>query len=217
MSALSSAMRTQRGVLFEYGLDNAVLMLDFEFNPSSITRTRSVSIKTGGLPGTRGGYDFMTPSESLRAAQGVTAQPESFDITILLDATDRMEKGDPLASTMGIQPEIDVIRSMLEPKSQQSDGAKMLAALGKGNEKSFPQYQALSVLLFKWGLHILPVFMTKAQIKTQEFLPTLLPYRAEVTLSLQIIESNNPFYTAETLRQTLSAMANMKNTSVTGM
>jgi len=207
-----SAPRVQRGTLFEYGLSTGLLMLDFEFNPSSITRSRSVSVKKAGLAGTRGGYDFMTPMEAMRAAQGMVAEPESLEMTILLDATDRMNAGDPIASTMGIQPELDVIRSMLEPKSTQPDGAQTLTALGKGNERSFPNYQAMSVLIFKWGLaQILPVFMTRAQIKAQQFLPTLIPYRAEVSLSLQVIESKNPFYIAENVRQTLSAMTNMAN------
>ncbi|MCL2643843.1 MAG: hypothetical protein FWD51_00075 [Betaproteobacteria bacterium] len=212
---LKSALGIPRGSLFEYGLGGSLLRLDFEFIPNSITRTRSVSVKTGGLPGTRGGYDFLTPSEAQRAAQGVTAEPESFNITILLDATDRMDAGDPITSVLGIQPELDVIRSMLEPKSMQPSGAKMLAALGVGNEKSFPQYQTLSVLLFNWGVHILPVFMTQAQIEAQEFLPTLIPYRAEVTLSLQVIESNNPFYIAENLRQTHSVMMGAMNKVIT--
>jgi len=200
-----------RGTLFEYGLGDGLLKLDFEFTPSSITRNRSVSIKTGGLPGTRGGYDFLTPSEAQRAAQGVTVEPESFDIEILLDATDRIDAGDPVAGILGIQPELDVIRSMLEPKSRQPNGARMLAALGIGNEKSFPQYQTLSVLLFNWGVHVLPVFMTRANIKASEFLPTLIPYRAEAALSLQIIESSNPFYAAEILRQNKSTMVKMMN------
>jgi hypothetical protein len=212
-----SAVKVQRGTLSEYGSDDDdALTLEFEFNPSSITRTRTVSVKTGGLPATRGGYDFSSPSEALRAAQGVVAGPESFDITILLDATDRMEAGDPAASTQGVQPELDAIRCMLEPKSQQPSGAKTLAALGSGNEKGFPKYQTLSVLIFKWGVHTLPVFMTKAQIKSQEFLPTLIPYRAEATLTLQIIESDNPFYNEEILRQSRSATAYAKKNPAGG-
>jgi len=212
-----SAVRVQRGSLSEYGFDDDALTLDFEFNPSSITRTRAVSIKTGGLAGTRGGYDFSSPSEALRAAQGVVAEPESFDITILLDATDRMDAGDSDAGARGIQPELDIIRCMLEPKSQQPDGAKTLSALGKGNEKSFPRYQALSVLLFKWGVQTLPVFMTRAQVEAQEFLPSLVPYRARVTLTLQIIESDNPYYNEEILRQTRSAAGVGKNPGSGGM
>jgi hypothetical protein len=61
------------------------------------------------------------------------------------------------------------------------------------------------VLLFRWGPHTLPVFMTQAQIELKEFLPNLKPYRAEATLTLQIIESNNPFYVDELKRQFASA------------
>jgi len=211
-SFVTSALRLHRGTLFEYSLDSGLLMLDFEFSPSNITRTRTVSVQTSNLPGTRGGHDFQTPLEAPRSSQGVVVSAESFSMQILLDATDRMDAGDPVAAVLGIQPELDVIRSMLEPKSQQSSGAKILSALGVGNEKGCLQHQTLPVLIFKWGMqHMLPVFMTQAQIVNKEFLPTLIPYRAEVTLNLQVIESDNPFYTVETLRRTLSAMANIKN------
>jgi hypothetical protein len=202
-------------MLFEYSMETG-LLLEFEFNPSSIERTRAVTVRKGNLPGTRGGYDFRTPSESQRAAQGVIADPESFSVRILLDATDRMNAGDPTACRLGIQPEIDIIREMLEPKSQQPRGAKTLSALGSGNEKSFPQYQALSVLIFKWGLQVLPVFLTRAQIGKQEYLPSLIPYRAEATLDMQIIESENPFYNAEIVRQSELAMNAYKPVSASG-
>jgi len=211
----TSALRVQRGRLIEYGVDNELLALEFEFNPSSITRTRAVTVKGGRLPGTLGGYDFRTPLEAQRAAQGVLATPESFNIKILLDATDRMNAGDSEASDYGIQPELDVIRTMLEPKSQQPQGAKTLSALGKNSEKSFPQYQMLSVLLFEWGRHRWPVFMTKAHIVIKEYLPLLVPYRAEATLDLQVIESENPFYSAEIKRQT--QMADKRKTSISGL
>jgi len=205
----TSPLRVNRGTLIEYGLGMGLLMLDFEFNPSSITRTRNVWV---GQSDTGSGYDFLMPSEAQRAAQGVVARPESFSITILLDATDRMEAGEPIASTQGVQPELDVIRSMLEPRSQQPDGAKMLSALTGGAKKSHQEHQVQPVLLFKWGLQsILPVFMTQARIVCKEFLPTLFPYRAEATLTLQVIESNNPFYNAEVVRQNLSALSNVKN------
>ena len=213
ISNATSALRLTRGTIFEYGISSGLLVLDFDFNPTSITRTRAVSPKTTGLPEMRGGYDFKAPLEAQRAAQGVSVQPETISFKILLDATDRMDAGDPIASTVGIQPELDVIRSMLEPKSQQFEGAKLLSALGANSEKSFPQYQALSVLIFKWGVHILPVFMTRAQIEAQQFLPSLIPYRAEVSLSLQVIESDNPLYVVETVRRATSMALNLNKTA----
>ncbi len=192
----------------EYALSDP-LKLEFEFNPSSMTRTRTVTVKTGGSPGTRGGYDFVSPSEAGRASQGVTVNAESFSIKVLLDATDRMNAGQGVASSQGIQPEIDIIRSMLEPKQQASQGAQLLSSLGALGVHAFSRQEFAPVLIFKWGVQALPVFMTQAQVDIKEYMPTLMPYRAEVNLTLQIIESNNPFYLAERLRQFASAAAGM--------
>lgn len=193
-----------RGALIEYANVDVPLMLFFEFNPSTITRTRSVTIKTGEAPGTVGGYDFSNKAETVRAAQSVTVNAESFSVKILLDATDRMNAGDPVASSMGVQPEIDTVRSMVEPKSQGASGARTLAALGKGEERAFSRSQYASVLLFVWGIHVLPIFLTQVQIEIKELLPTLIPYRAEATLTMQVIESINPFYINEIKRQVAS-------------
>ena len=40
-------------------------------------------------------------------------------------------------------------------------------------------------------------------------LPNLVPYRAEMTLTMQIIESNNPFFMAEKVRQTAMTALNV--------
>ncbi|MFL6621174.1 MAG: hypothetical protein ACJ8KA_13360 [Sulfurifustis sp.] len=196
-----SPLKVARGALIEYANTPLPLMLFFEFNPTTITRTRSVTVRTGGAPGTRGGYDFSNPTETARASQGVTVNAESFSVKILLDATDRMNAGDPVSTAMGIQPELDTLRSMVEPKSQTPGGARTLAALGQGDERAFARHEYASVLLFIWGVQVLPVFLTQVQVEAKEYLPSLLPYRAEATLGLQIIESNNPFYQAELKRQ----------------
>lgn len=200
-----SAVRAQRGVLTEYAEVEHPLELRFEFNPASISRTRSVTVRTGSTPATRGGYDFASQSEIPRASQGVSVNAESFSVGILLDATDRMNAGDAGVAEHGIQPELDIIRSMVEPKTQGAAGARTLAALGEGDERAFSRTQYASVLLFQWGVQVLPVFLTQAQVELKEFLPDLTPYRAEVTLTLQIIESNNPFYQDELNRQFASA------------
>lgn len=200
-----SHLNVQQGALIEYADTSTPLELHFEFNPTTITRTRAITLPTGGAQGTRGGYDFQSKSETARAAQGVTVNPESFSVKILLDATDRMNADDAQAAQNGVQPELDIIRSMIEPKIQTPDGARTLAAIGQGNQRAFAREQHVSVLLFTWGVHTLPVFMTQAQIELKEFLPNLVPYRAEATLTLQIIESKNPFYVDELKRQFSSA------------
>jgi hypothetical protein len=200
-------VRTARGALIEFSNAPLPLLLQFEFNPTTITRTRSVTVRTGGTQGTRGGYDFADAREASRASQGVTVNAESLSLKLLLDATDRMNAGDVVATLQGVQPELDTLRSMIEPKSQTPAGARTLAALGQGDQRAFARHEYASVLVFAWGVQMLPVFLTQVQIEAKEYLPSLLPYRAEVTLGLQIIESNNPFYLAELKRQFANAGA----------
>jgi hypothetical protein len=175
-------------------------MLVFELNPQSITRTRSLAGMDSKTPGVRG-YDFAHPSEASRAAQGISAQPESFTLDILLDATDRMKDGDPVAAAYGIQPELDTLRTMIEPKTQGPKGVQLLASLGVGSERAHQRDVSPSVLLFVWGGSVLPVFLTSVRIEEKCFLPSLKPYRAAAALTLQVVESANPFYLREKARQ----------------
>lgn len=197
-----------KGLLVEYALAIPPLALAFDFNPESLSRTRTVEITLPSSPASRGGYDFALPTETPRASRGVSMQPESFSVKILLDATDRMNEGEIIAETMGVQPEIDTLRSMVEPKMQTPGGVQLLSSLGFGGDAAVVNRKHASVLLFVWGFRILPVFLKQAQIDEKAHLPNLFPYRAEATLQLQVIESANPFYDVETLRQTVSAGLN---------
>ena len=197
-----------KGILFEYGLSLPPLALIFDFNPQQISRSRSVTIKTGNAPGARLGYDFLTPLETPRASQGVELQGESVSITILLDATDKMQDGDAIAGQFGVQPQIDTLRSMLEPKIQGPGGLQVLSSLGGGGARAFERSESASVLVFAWGLQFLPVFLTGVSQNETLHLPNLAPYRAEMTLTMQIIESNNPFFMAEKVRQTAMTALN---------
>ena len=198
-----------KGMLIEYALSIPPLVLVFDFNPQTISRTRSIKVQTGNAPGTRGGYDFALPTETARVAQGVSVEPETFSFKILLDATDRMNDGDDIANVFGVEPELDTLRTMVEPKSQGPGGLQTLSSLGFGAERAFQRNETASVLLLVWGTHILPVFLTSVQIDETAHLPTLIAYRAEATLSVQVIEGNNPFYQVEVVRQVAGAGLNL--------
>jgi len=210
-------LNTTKGMLIEYALSIPPLVLAFEFNPQSLTRTRTITLRAGGAPGTRGGYDFALPTETARVAQGVTVQPESFTIEILLDATDRMNDGDPVATRFGIEPELDTLRTMVEPKAQGPAGLQSLASLGLGGQRAFQRSESASVLLLVWGSHILPVFLTSIRVTEEAHLPSLVPYRARASLTMQVIEGNNPFYQVEKVRQVVGAALNTGNTLTGGI
>ena len=133
---------------------------------------------------------------------------------IMLDGTDRMNDGEVIATQFGIEPELDTLRSMVEPKSQGPGGLQTLSSLGLGGERAFQRSESASVLLLVWGTHILPVFLTSVQVTEEAHLPSLIPYRARAELSLQIIEGNNPFYQVEKVRQVLSAALNTGRTVI---
>lgn len=201
-----------KGALVEYGLSLPPLALIFQFNPETISRSRSITVTTGNAPGTRGGYDFTTPFETPRVAQGVELQKESFSIDVLFDGTEAMDEGDPIAQTFGIQPQIDTLKSMVEPKTQGPGGLQVLSSLGLGGSRAFQRQEHASVLLFIWGIQILPVFLTSVTINEVAHLSSLLPYRAKVQLSMEVIEGNNPFTTVDKLRQTAGATLNLGQT-----
>ncbi len=205
-----------RGVLFEYGVSVPPLALIFQFNPQEISRSRTVTVKTGNAPGSRGGYDFVSPLETARVAQGVEMQAESFSIDILLDATDGMNEGNPIATRFGVQPQIDTLRSMAEPKSQGPGGVKVLASLGLPGARAFERQETASVLVFAWGMQLLPVFLTGVAQKEALHLPNLMPYRATMSLTMQVIESANPFYLADKVRQTMGTALNLATGFQTG-
>lgn len=210
-------LNTVKGMLIEYALSLPPLVLVFDFNPQSLTRSRTITLRTGSAPGTRGGYDFALPTETARVAQGVTVQPESFTIEILLDATDRMNDGDPIATVAGIEPELDTLRTMVEPKAQGPGGLQTLASLGLGGQRAFQRSESASVLLLVWGTHILPVFLTSIRVTEEAHLPSLVPYRARASLTMQVIEGNNPFYQVEKVRQVVGAALNTGRTVIGGI
>jgi hypothetical protein len=209
-------LNVTKAALVEYSLSLPPLALVFDFNPESLTRSRTITPGGGKTEATRGGYDFKSPTETSRAALGVSVQPESFSLEILLDATDRMNDGDPLAATFGIQPELDTLRTMAEPKPQGPGGFQMLASLGLGGQRAF-QDESATVLLFVWGIQLLPVFLTSVRVLERAHLPSLIPYRANVSLQMQVVEGNNPFYSVEKIRQVAGAALNARRTVGAGV
>ena len=201
-------IKAAKGLLVEYGLSLPPLALAFEFNPETLSRSRTITVQTGDLPASRGGYSFFTPFDTARAAQGVSMNPETFTCKILLDATDRMDAGEVLATNYGVQPEIDTLRSMVEPKTQGPAGMQLLSSLVGAGGGALGHREHASVLLFYWGHYILPVFLTSVTMDEKAHLPTLVPYRAEATLSMQVIESSNLFYDVEKARQLVSSSLN---------
>jgi hypothetical protein len=158
----------------------------FQYNPESLSRTLSVynpfqtDEQTPGAP----------PKIQVDAQPG--DPPESFDLTLELDATDELEKGDPVAVVTGVADRIAAMEMLLYPQEGSLLGellGSISSALGGGGgEAEAVPRGSVPVVLFVWGPgRIVPVRLTSFKVEEQAFSPILYPVHAKVTIGLQIL------------------------------
>lgn len=142
--------------------------------------------------------------------QEVDVEEETISLDIRFDATDRLNDGDPLTEQFGIAPQLAALEQMLTPKSEGEKGALigggMVEAIGGavemfggllGGKKAFSYTKEPKppLMLFVWGRkRVLPVNITSMNIKELQHSADLNPVRAEVSISMTVIEGKNPFY-----------------------
>jgi hypothetical protein len=189
-----------RGAFVEYGLSVPPLIVLFQFNPLQLSRYRSQVFSVPASARARGegvtlrefhqGFADLT---QLRDAQQVTVQPESLSFDIRLDATDRLNDGDPLTEQFGIAPQLATLEFMVQPKSESLFG-EILDALRPGGF-SFTCMEKPPMVLFIWGRkRVLPVNIDSMSITETEFSADLQPLRATVAVDLTVIEGRNAAY-----------------------
>lgn len=169
----------------------------FQYNPASLTRT----LEVWQPPAEEEGEDNpATPSPSTSNAQPA-APPESFTLTLELDATDDLETGDPIAVVTGVADRIAALEMLLYPQEGSllgdllgavgvsvSVGAGGVSAGGGGAvEVDDVPAGEVPIVLFVWGPGlIVPVRLTSFQVEEQAFSPILYPIQAKVTVGLKV-------------------------------
>jgi hypothetical protein len=125
-------------------------VLVFQYNPETLVR-RLEGVSTAPLP-----------------PPGVPAAPrETVTFTLVLDAADKLQAGDPVTQQTGILPAVSALELLLYP------GGAGLTVWVSG------------------GRRVLPVRITEMQIVEQAFDPTLNPIRAEIAVTLQVLKDND--------------------------
>ena len=175
----------------------------FQYNPQSVTRTITpAAVGTGDA----GGRGSSTPS---------TAQPqppsESIGLSLEFDATDALESPEshPVAMVTGVADRIAALEMLLYPNtSGQGLLGDLATSLGLGSKLPTPPARlTVPLTFFVWGPgRILPVRLTTFTVEEQEFMTTLYPMRAKVTLAMQILREGD--YPADTTNKISSDMAN---------
>ncbi|HKQ05853.1 MAG TPA: hypothetical protein VJ464_12025 [Blastocatellia bacterium] len=196
-----------RGAFVEFGISVPPLIVVFQFNPVTISRSRSAYTYrpyTGGDQDPVQSIDFTQivkdpgilmqfRSKNTR----IVVSPETLNFDIRLDATDKLNAGDTITEQFGVAPQLSTLELMMVPKSQSVMGAALSALIG-GASKAFTlvdQANNPPVILFIWGRKkVMPVNITSMSIREEEFSSDLNPTRVTVSVNLEVIEGPNVAY-----------------------
>lgn len=176
MTTFPGSPRVLKGALIGIDLDIPIPnVIVFQYNPDTLTRT--LKPRSPGGEGAR--------SE----AQRLTGPPEeTIKVDVEIDATDQLEKGDGLATSMGIYPQLSALETLVYPKSALVIANTVLLAAGV--IEIIPPTAPLT--LFIWGAkRILPVRITEFSITEEAHDPALNPIRAKVGLGLRVLSYND--------------------------
>lgn len=176
MSTFPNSPRLQKGALI--GLDpfNPLASVTvFQYNPETLTRTLTPQTAGAGAGGT------TSPGEATRLAG---PPQESLRLDVILDATDQLDRGDSLAGTLGLHPQLASLEMMLYPKSALVIANEVL--LRAGVIEVISPEAPLAILV--WGpARVLPVRLTEFTITEEMHDPNLNPIRAKVALGLRVL------------------------------
>lgn len=172
MTSFPNSPRVLKGAII--GLDPfspLASLIIFQYNPDTLTRTITAQALESGAD--RG--------EALR----LKGPPqEQIKLDVIIDATDQLERGDPVAASLGIHPTLASLEMLLYPKSGVVIANEVL--LNVGVLEIIPAEAPLT--LFVWGpQRVLPVRLTELSIAEESFDQALNPLRAKVGLGLRVL------------------------------
>ncbi len=207
MTTFPGSPRLMRGAILAIDpLKPLASVIVFQYNPTTLSR--SLKARTSGGGGSK--------AEALRL-EG--APEESIRLEVKLDATDQLEQGTLVSTTMGVHPQLASLEMLLYPPSATVIANAALALAG--TIEIVPPEAPMT--LFVWGAkRVLPVRLTAFSITEEAYDTNLNPIRAKVSLDLQVLSysdllSTHPGYHLFLAHQvTKEAMAMLGSVNGTG-
>jgi hypothetical protein len=171
VGTLTSSPRVLRGAIVAVDPASPLSrIVVFQYNPDEVSRTLAPA------------GDGAGGSSNARRAWG--APKESVSLTVELDATDQLDAADPMAGALGIAPQLSVLEMLLHPSS--AHVIANTALLMAGTIEILPLELPLTVLVWGPG-RVLPVKITNLGITEQAFTAALMPMRATVEISADVL------------------------------
>ena len=177
MTTFPGSPRVLKGAII--GLDPVnpyASIIVFQYNPDTLRRTLEAQ-----TAGTTHGSGSIDRSEALRLRG---APVENITLDVEIDATDQLANGNPLATSLGVYPQLSALEMLLYPKSSLVIANTILALTG--TIELIPPEAPLT--LFVWGpKRVLPVRLTTFSITEDAYDVDLNPKRASVNLGLRVL------------------------------
>lgn len=169
MTTFPGAPRVTKGAIVSVDpLDPVGAVTVFQYNPESVARTLQART-TGEGPGP---VRLAGPPE------------ESIKLSVVIDATDQLERGDAQAAALGIHPALAALEMLLYPRSSVVVANEVLARVGV--IEVIPMEAPLTLLV--WGSRrVVPVRVTEFSVTEQAFDTDLNPIRAGVDLGVTVL------------------------------
>ena len=180
MSAFPNSPRLLKAGLVLVDPDSGAVerVIVMQYNPDSLTRTLAAQTVQPHA------------QNRLEALRLTGPAIETLKIEAEIDAADQLEFPDanPLATLMGIHPQLAALETIVHPSSAQLLAANSLALAGV--LEIAPAEAPLS--LFVWSRsRIIPVRITEFSITEEAFDPNLNPIRARVSLGMRVLNVND--------------------------
>lgn len=176
MSSFPRSPRLVKGAIVVYDDKNKpISIIKFQFNPDTLSR--SLQAQTPGEGGAQ--------ADVLR----LKGPPiETIKLEAEIDATDKLEVGDPDALSNGIYSMLSALELLIYPDSGLVQDNEAL--LDNGAIEIIPPEAPLTI--FIWGANrVVPVRLTGFDITEEAYDTNLNPIRAKISLSLRILSYND--------------------------
>lgn len=154
-------------------------VVPFQYNPEKLSHTLTP-------------WNPLETDQTQRGTQAPTVQPfdpqESFTLTLEIDATDDLEKGETSAVESGIASRLAALKKLTLPAEGGNEELMKRAKAAAGLGVDHATRPTVPVLLFVWGPgRILPVRITSFSVEETLFSPSLFPIQATVSLGLEVL------------------------------
>lgn len=159
-------------------LGGAPDIIVFQFNPDTVTRSPSL------VP-----QQIEDPEIGDRKPRTRPFPPtESISFSLRLDATDQLADSDVVAAASGVLPALSALELLIYPKT--SLASNLFS--GGGPDAHLLDTAQVPPVLFFWGVwRILPVLINSLSITETDHDQLLNPIRAEVSVSLQVLTTQD--------------------------